>query len=168
MTPKRRRYRHFVKQGLEQGTRPELQGGGLIKSAGGKKAALLGRKKEDRELSDERILGSGDFVDQVLKDADDLAERKNKNRIKISELISRVCQELKLVEDEIYSCSRKRIVSRARCIISFLAVMEMGYKTTEVARGLTVGQPNISRAVEKGRRLISEEKNIKENVLYKA
>ena len=116
----------------------------------------------------QKQLGSGDFVDQVLKDADNLAERKNKNRIKLSELISRVCQELKLVEDEIYSCSRKRIVSRARCIISFLAVREMGYKTTEVARGLTVGQPNISRAVEKGRRLISEEKNIKENVLIQS
>jgi len=47
-------------------------------------------------------------------------------------------------------------------------VREMGYKTTEVARGLKLGQPNISRAVEKGRRLISEEINIKDNVLYKA
>ncbi len=70
--------------------------------------------------------------------------------------------------NEIYSSSRRRIVGQARSIISFLAVREMGYKTTEVARGLKVGQPNISRAVEKGRRLISEEKNIKENVLYKA
>lgn len=41
-------------------------------------------------------------VEQVLKDDDDLAERKNKNTIKLSELISRVCQGLKLVEDEIY------------------------------------------------------------------
>jgi hypothetical protein len=32
------------------GTRPELQGGGLIRSAGGKKADLLGRKKEERDL----------------------------------------------------------------------------------------------------------------------
>jgi REP element-mobilizing transposase RayT len=32
----RRRYRQFVKQGVDQGTRPELQGGGLVRSAGGK------------------------------------------------------------------------------------------------------------------------------------
>ncbi|MBA7667729.1 hypothetical protein ES703_75826 [subsurface metagenome] len=164
----RRRYRQFVKNGVDRGSRPELQGGGLIRSSGGNRAGLLGRKKEDRELGDERILGSGDFVAIVLEDADDIAERKSKNRIKLSELISRVCQELKLVEDEIYSCSRKRIVSHARCIISFLAIREMGYKTTEVARTLKVGQPNISRAVEKGRRLISEENKIRENVLYKA
>jgi len=164
----RRRYRQFVKNGVDRGSRPELQGGGLIRSSGGNRAGLLGRKKEDRELGDERILGSGDFVAIVLEDADDIAERKSKNRIKLSELISRVCQELKLVEDQIYSSSRKRIVSHARCIISFLAVREMGYKTTEVARTLKVGQPNISRAVEKGRRLISEENKIRENVLYKA
>ena len=58
----RRRYRHFVKQGIDQGKRPEFQGGGLVRSAGGKKAGLLGRKKEDREKGDERILGSGDFA----------------------------------------------------------------------------------------------------------
>jgi hypothetical protein len=63
---------------------------------------------------------------------------------------------------------RPSLISHARCIISFLAVREMGYKTTEVARTSKVGQPNISRAVEKGRRLISEENKIRENVLYKA
>ena len=56
-TPKvaRRRYRQFVKNGIDQGTRPDLQGGGLIRSSGGNKSGLLGRKKEDRELSDERV-----------------------------------------------------------------------------------------------------------------
>jgi len=58
----RRRYRHLIKQGVDQGARPYLQGGGLVRSAGGKKSDLLGRKKEDRELGDERILGSGDFA----------------------------------------------------------------------------------------------------------
>ena len=62
----RRRYRHFVKQGISHGRRPELQGGGLVRSAGGNKAGLLGRKKEEREKGDERILGSGDFVSDVL------------------------------------------------------------------------------------------------------
>ncbi|MBW1939594.1 MAG: transposase, partial [Deltaproteobacteria bacterium] len=62
----RRRYRQFVKEGVDQGSRPELQGGGLVRSAGGDKRALLRRKREERELSDERILGSGDFVTTVL------------------------------------------------------------------------------------------------------
>ncbi|RLC09170.1 MAG: hypothetical protein DRH43_08755 [Deltaproteobacteria bacterium] len=35
----RRRYRQFVKNGTDQGRRPEFQGGGLIRSAGGNKGA---------------------------------------------------------------------------------------------------------------------------------
>jgi REP element-mobilizing transposase RayT len=65
----RRRYRHFVKQGVNQGRRPELQGGGLVRSAGGNKVGLLGRKKEEREKGDARILGSGDFACPVQCDA---------------------------------------------------------------------------------------------------
>ena len=43
----RRKYREFVKKGVDQGARPEFQGGGLVRSSGGKKAGLLGRKKEE-------------------------------------------------------------------------------------------------------------------------
>ncbi len=146
----RRSYRNFVKKGIDQGTRPELQGGGLVRpachretripgnfrkhnesdrrsyswnnackaragrSAGGDKRGLLGRKREERpacharhrrgpnrktstqiedcgsnldkagkaragrELSDERILGSGDFVANVMKDANEVLDQRAK------------------------------------------------------------------------------------------
>jgi len=45
----RRRYRQFVKNGIDQGTRPEFQGGGLVRSAGGNKAGLLAKQEEERE-----------------------------------------------------------------------------------------------------------------------
>ena len=63
----RRRYRQFVKKGIDHGKRPDFQGGGLVRSAGGERIGLLGLKKEERELSDDRILGSGHFVAQVLE-----------------------------------------------------------------------------------------------------
>ena len=65
----RRRYQEFVEKGIDQGKRPDFQGGGLVRSAGGDKTGLLGRKEEDKELSDQRILGSGDFVAEVLRAA---------------------------------------------------------------------------------------------------
>jgi len=58
----RRRYRQSVENGIDQGKRPELQGSGLVRSAGGNKSGLLGRKRGDRERDDARILGSGDFA----------------------------------------------------------------------------------------------------------
>jgi len=72
----RRRCHQFVKNGIDQGTRADLQGGGLIRSSGGNKSGLLGRKKEDRELSGERVLGSGDFVAQVLEEASELEKEE--------------------------------------------------------------------------------------------
>ena len=68
----RRRYRQFIKKGIDHGARPDLQGGGLVRSAGGDKTGLLGRKKGERESGDERILGSGDFVNDALKKAGEL------------------------------------------------------------------------------------------------
>ncbi|WDN89383.1 hypothetical protein BuS5_02351 [Desulfosarcina sp. BuS5] len=57
---------------------PEFQGGGLVRSAGGEKAGLLGRRKEEREKGDQRILGSGDFVGDVLKKAGEQLESMTK------------------------------------------------------------------------------------------
>ena len=54
----RTNYRRFVEKGIKHGRREDLQGGGLVRSAGGDKRGLLGRKKGEREKGDQRILGS--------------------------------------------------------------------------------------------------------------
>ena len=90
----RRRYRQFVKNGIEQGKRPEFQGGGLVRSAGGNKSGLLGRKKEERDppdspeapdggrgKGDARILGSGDFVNEALMKAGKDWEKRQGDKI---------------------------------------------------------------------------------------
>ncbi len=55
-------YRQFVADGVEQGRRPDLVGGGLVRSLGGWSEVKALRRSGIRELADERILGSGDFV----------------------------------------------------------------------------------------------------------
>ena len=62
----RRQYETFVKQGLTQGRRKELTGGGLIRSLGGWRQARERLKGIDHVMSDERILGDSDFVDSVI------------------------------------------------------------------------------------------------------
>ena len=49
----RQHYRAFVEKGIKQGRRPELQGGGLVRSAGGDTSVLSPKDKEHRELSDQ-------------------------------------------------------------------------------------------------------------------
>ncbi len=64
-----KRYREFVQQGIEQGRRPELVGGGLVRSLGGWKAIKALRGIGERVKGDERILGDGDFVESILRAA---------------------------------------------------------------------------------------------------
>ena len=53
-----RRYEEFVRAGVAQGRRPELVGGGLIRSLGGWSQVLPLRRRGVKVASDERILGS--------------------------------------------------------------------------------------------------------------
>ena len=64
----RKRYRVFVERGIPEGKRPDLVGGWTV---------LKGfRKAGIRVKGDERILGDGDFVENVLKCAQEELEQK--------------------------------------------------------------------------------------------
>ena len=158
----RRRYRQFVKNGVEQGKRPELQGGGLVRSAGGNKAGLLGRKKEEREKGDERILGSGDFVVQALKRANELHERSIKSRISLTELIKRVSKDRNIDLKDLISSKRKKDISNTRAIISYLAAIELRHSGAKIASELRLSEKSVSRCIERGKKLVDNDKKLLE------
>ena len=152
----RRRYRQFVKKGIKQGRRPELQGGGLVRSAGGDKAGVLGLKKEDREKSDQRILGSGGFVGAVLQKSERLLEKKYKPKQTIDDLIAVAAGKVGVSPELICSRSRQKKTSEARAIFSYLAVEETGYPAADVARFLGVKRMSVHEAVTRGKTLCAE------------
>ena len=152
----RTNYRRFVEKGIKQGRRPELQGGGLVRSSGGDKAGLLGQKKEDREKSDQRILGSGGFVGAVLQKSERLLEKKYKAKQTIDDLIAVVADKVGVSPELICSRSRQRKASEARAIFSYLAVEETGYPAADVARFLDVKRMSVHEAVTRGKTLCAE------------
>jgi putative transposase len=72
----RKAYRTYVKNGIAQGRRPELVGGGLVRSAGGWSVIKTMRRVQDHMKSDERILGDGDFTQSVLDEAKERWEER--------------------------------------------------------------------------------------------
>ena len=72
----RKAYRSYVERGMAQGRRPELVGGGLIRSAGGWSMVNAMRRTPDHMKSDERILGGGDFTQSVLDEAKERLEER--------------------------------------------------------------------------------------------
>jgi len=146
-----KRYREFVVKGIKQGTREDLQGGGLVRSAGGETAGLLGRKAEEREKGDARILGSGDFVNDTLADSERLLEKKYRPKKSIDDLIKSVAEERGLSPEMICSGSRKPKISNARSIVAHMAIEEIGHSATDVARHLGIRQTSVLQSVKKAK-----------------
>jgi hypothetical protein len=63
-------YRAFVAEGVRQGRRPELQGGGLVRSAAGWAAVRALRRGREAYAADERILGGSDFVERIRQETE--------------------------------------------------------------------------------------------------
>jgi putative transposase len=151
----RKRYREFVEKGINQGTRPELQGGGLVRSAGGKKTGLLGRKKEERKKGDERILGSGDFVLSILEETNKAFENRNVSRPAIDAITDEVISCFDITPVLLFSRNRNRQVSKARAAISYLAVREAGYTQEEVSTHLNVSRIAVRSSLQRAEKIIA-------------
>ena len=156
----RRRYREFVEKGIKQGTREDLQGGGLVRSAGGETAGLLGRKAEEREKGDARILGSGDFVNEALNKAGEEWESQAAPRPPLEVLLKAVTEAFDLSSQQLKSGSRRRPIVDARSIFARIAVRNHGYKGAEVAKVLSMSPPSVSRLVENGEIILDDQKDV--------
>ena len=148
----RKAYREFVNEGVDQGHRPELVGGGLVRSMGGWSVVKAMRRSGLREKGDERILGSGEFVKQLLEEAipeikhqiptHDLVDRAEKE-------IRTACQRENIEVDVLRSASRRRPVSRLRAHLAMKLVQELGLSLAETARQLGVSTSAIAKILRR-------------------
>jgi len=102
---------------MDLGRRPELVGGGLIRSMGGRSEVLASRRHGERQVADQRILGDGDFVKQVISGLDDLVKknlRLSGQRIDIKALAEKVSEKYNVSMGELRSGGRRRAVVKAR------------------------------------------------------
>ena len=146
-------YLRFVQQGITLGRRPELVGGGLIRSLGGWAEVLALRGRGEKEVSDQRILGDGEFVETVLSEIDDLGKvnlRLARKRMDLSSFAKRLCKVREVSIGELRSGSRRHEIVEARRVFSWIAVKELGYPGAEVARYLGVTTSCVTRAASSG------------------
>ena len=155
----KRNYRLFVRKGIGMGKRSEFSGGGLLRSLGGWEALKANRRAGDYQKGDERILGNGDFVQEVL----DQAEERMKNRYRLAakgfdfdRVLARVAEITQLEPRDILDRQRDRARTRARSLLCFWATDQLGLPQTELARVLNQTQPAISTAVRRGKMLVEE------------
>jgi putative transposase len=154
----RHKYREYVFKGENQGRRPELTGGGLIRSMGGWSSAKM-LNSTTRMKSDERILGDGDFVIEVLEAKNERFESRYNLRKKgydLNKLTERLVELTGVNEDLIWAKGKHPKTVMARSILCYWACRKLGMKTTELSKLLNLSQPSISQSVRRGEILCRE------------
>ena len=150
-----RAYRRFMEEGQNQGRRLELVGGGLVRSLGGWSKVLSLRGSGGKMEYDARVLGGGDFVSQILREADEKVRRQLPSRDKeeiIDRIIGKVCEEEGVEEKEVRLGGQRRRVSKARARIAHELSCEWGIPMAEIARKVGVSTSAIANALNNRRR----------------
>ena len=151
-------YREFVKKGMAQGKRPELVGGGLVRSLGGWSAVKALRKVGAYMKGDERILGSGDFVEGILAQAKEDLELKYRLKAEgydFDKVVDRVSDLMGLERDEVISPGKYKKVVQARSVVCYWAMREIGISQDVLAQKFAISQPAISMAVKRGEQVVN-------------
>jgi putative transposase len=146
-------YRRFVAEGVELGRRPELVGGGLIRSLGGWSEVKSQRRRGKQEPADERILGSGEFVERVIQEAERAMKRQYSGKEsgrKIERLIAEACKKESVSLTELRSGSRRGKLPAVRAAVSRKLVEDYGIALAEVARQVGVSTSAISKSLARG------------------
>ncbi|QWV97200.1 transposase [Geomonas nitrogeniifigens] len=149
----RSNYENFIRDGLQSGHRPDLIGGGLVRSAGGWEEVVAARRAGIFLKSDERILGDSDFVERVLQRAEEHVERITANRAEgfdFEQAVERVARLLKMEVAQIWQHGKEPLLVKARSLLCYWATFELGMTETEVATRLGITQSSVSRSAVRG------------------
>ncbi|UFS72787.1 transposase [Geomonas sp. RF6] len=152
-------YESFVAEGVQQGRRSELTGGGLLRSAGGWREVIAAREYGIFLKSDERILGDSDFVDLVLNTAGETFDRKSvycQKAIDVDALAEVIAAKFGIAVKDLWAEGRQRKRVEARSLFCYWAVRELGESATSLSRRLGISQPAVSLSVSRGEQLAAE------------
>lgn len=141
-------YRQFVADGIRKGRRDDLVGGGLRRSQSE-------RKDNEPESFDERILGGGDFVDELKRHVE--LQTKMQGVVTLPRLLEVVSGMWGLDPEVVRRPSKTRAPAAARGIICHLAIFELGYRGNEVGRFLHLGSSGVSLAAKRGEKILRVE-----------
>ncbi len=153
-----RAYREFVREGIALGRRPELVGGGLVRSAGGWAEVRAMRRQKEPMEGDPRILGSGRFVEHLLRHAEAdraAAFRRPATTGEVEAVIRRACRQEGVAAEELKLGGRHGGLSALRAELARHLVTGRGLSLARAARHLGVSTAAISKTLQKAERKLT-------------
>lgn len=155
----RSEYSRFVRDGIGQENRSDLTGGGLLRSHGGWTGVKALRETGDYQKGDERILGDGTFVTEILQKAEERFHEKYRLKAKgydLGQLIKRVAEITQVSPEEIFDSLRDANRTKARSILCYWATEKFGTPQSQLAQMLNRTQSAITYAVRRGKAIVED------------
>ncbi|MCF8383919.1 MAG: transposase, partial [Chlorobium sp.] len=145
-------YREFVAEESGRGRQPELTGGGLVRSIGGWSEVKSLRKRQEKQFSDERILGSSEFVKEILDDVEESVKERLPATAAATEAGERLvsaCEEAGISVQALQGGSRKRECTELRKRLALKYVLELGMTYAGAARLLGISAAAVNQIVKR-------------------
>lgn len=146
-------YRSFIEQNAESILNMDFTGGGLKRSAGGWEKVKLLKNNKVSWRGDERILGEGEFVDQVLKLAEEQLDHKEslyKAGWNFKKLIAHICILFSLKEDILIRKGRNNHISQAKSLLCYWGHIKLGISGAELSRYLGISRQAVYKNIALG------------------
>jgi len=158
----RRRYSEYLEKGVDQGRRPDLVRGRLIRSMRGWAEVKSMHASEAMQKGDERILGDNEFMAKTLAAANERRERRLRLAAQgydLPRLTNYVAVVVGIKPEDVLGKNRSRISACARSLLCYWASAELGISQVRLATVLGLTQPAVSQAVRRGK-LLAEKKGL--------
>ena len=108
-------------------------------------------------MFDDRILGGGQFVEQVLN-ASSLVQ--NSHRMPFSELVQRVADFLQISPATLLAPCKERNVVRAKAVICHVAVRRLRIKGVDIAATLGYSSTAVTHVAKRGEAILAADRDL--------
>ena len=145
-------YLQFVLEQSSLGKQSELTGGGLVRSAGGWSEVLSLRQRGQKQFSDERILGSGEFVKEILDEVEETLKTlvpDTSSKVNAMEALAERCEVAGITSQALQSGSKRRECTQVRKELSRHFVLELGLSFADTARMLGISASAVNQILRR-------------------
>lgn len=149
-------YVRYVARGITDGNRPELVGGGLLRSC-------ANQPPQEMQEFDARVLGSGAFVEELRRHEE--LQDKLRGGMSLDELLQRISRYFELEPKQVQQRSRDPQRCAARDLYCALAVRTLGRNGVDTGHMLGLQRSAVSHAVKRGEVLLGQDSGMEKRIL---
>jgi hypothetical protein len=156
-------YEQYLLDGWTMGKQKHLEGGGLIRSQKGLGNDVPAGLRTAQQASDDRILGTSDFVEKIWRLAEVQEQQcSTLQRLwPLEKLKTELARQNGIAPADIMRRDRTRLVARTRSLLVYAATEWLGKSNQQMAEHLGMAPASVCEARQRGR-LLAEENRLLE------